>query len=132
METGVYVLLAAVVYGALADWLDRLTDRDVEQRRRPAVLTAVSGDLPTPTLEKPSLRDILRPRNRRVVREHRLATPAKAAQQVSPDRVKQVIPIQPQLFDDCESSSRPTHLSNNDRTIQRDDRARRNRHLLVI
>src|SRR5690349_13025501 len=77
MATGIYLLLAAVVYGVLADRLDRSTTREVEKRRRPVALTAVSGELPPTPFEKSLLRDVLRLRNRRVVRAHSLVVSAK-------------------------------------------------------
>jgi len=132
METGIYILLAAIVYGILADRLDRSADQEDQKRRRPVALTTVSGDLPPTPLEEPTRRDVLRTPNRRVVRKHRVVTPSKATQQIGADRVKQVVPIQLERVDDREAGSRAAQLSNSNRTIQRDDRTRRNRHLLII
>ena len=132
MATGIYLLLAAVVYAVLADRLDRSANREVEKRRRPVALAAISGDLPPTPLEKPSFGDVLRLRDGRVVRAYRLVAPTKATQQVRADRMKQIVPTQLETVDDREASSSAAHLSDSHRTIQRDDRTRRDRHLLVI
>src|SRR5262245_57901469 len=132
METGIYILLAAVVYGILADQLDRSSDRELEKRRRPALLKAVSGDLTPTPLEKSSFSRVLSQADRGIVRRNRLVVAAKSPQQVSPNRVEQVIGAKLELVDDREPSRHPAQLGDRDRTIQRNDRARRDRHLLVI
>ena len=132
METGIYALLAAVVYGILADRLDRFSDREVEMRRRPTLLQAISGDLPPAPLEETPLGSVLRERDRGVVRRNRLSMAAKTPEQVSPNRVEQVVSAKAELVHEREPSARPLQLRNRHGSIQRDDRARRDRHLLVI
>ena len=86
----------------------------------------------TPALQKLALGRVFGAGDRGVVRQGGLGVAAQAPEQVGTDRVEQVIAIEIEAVDERERRMRSVDFGHGDRAVQRDDRARRDRHELVV
>src|SRR3954469_11125013 len=88
--------------------------------------------LRTSPLDESELGLVRRERSGAFVRARRLRKPSHTRQQVGAYRVKQVIPVELELFDDAQRLTRRTELGHGNCTIERHDGRRREDEELVV
>ena len=97
-----------------------------------AALLRMTPEAAQPSREKLAFRNVSRPGDCQFVRRGGLDVSSEAAEEVGAHRMEQSIVLQVECLDQREPRRRPLDLRNGHRSVQRDNRTRRDRHVQII